>query len=141
FQRLLPIVSWCGRQLLWAGRQAVRLFLSLPRKAQIGVAAGLAILISLIVLLGMVGAFSNNKDATIAARDTRPADQPPSTEPRERLSAVENGQLIKTVRDKVERATVRIIVRRSNGDGGSGSGFFALQKGIILTNAHVVGML
>jgi S1-C subfamily serine protease len=41
----------------------------------------------------------------------------------------------------VKRATVRLQVTIADGEKASGSGFFALQPGIVITNAHVVGML
>ena len=41
----------------------------------------------------------------------------------------------------VKRATVLIHVKTNDGDQVSGSGFFALKPGIVITNAHVLGML
>lgn len=43
--------------------------------------------------------------------------------------------------DKVKKATVLVRVKLKNGREGSGSGFFAIEPGTLLTNAHVVGML
>ena len=42
---------------------------------------------------------------------------------------------------KVKRAAAYLKVTRSDGPPAEGSGFFALQPGIVVTNAHVVGML
>jgi tetratricopeptide (TPR) repeat protein len=42
---------------------------------------------------------------------------------------------------KVKRATVYLRVRLANGNTVEGSGFFAVQPGLVLTNAHVLGML
>ncbi len=42
---------------------------------------------------------------------------------------------------KVKKATVYFKVAMADGVTGEGSGFFALERGIVLTNAHVVGML
>jgi S1-C subfamily serine protease len=42
---------------------------------------------------------------------------------------------------KVKRATTYLRVERPDGRIGTGSGFFALEPGIVMTNAHVVGML
>ena len=50
------------------------------------------------------------------------------------------GQLSNSVLNKVKNATVFIRVN-TVGSQASGSGFFAFRDGIILTNAHVLGML
>ncbi len=42
---------------------------------------------------------------------------------------------------KVKRATAYLRVNLSNGQSASGSGFFAIEKGLVFTNAHVLGML
>jgi len=52
------------------------------------------------------------------------------------------GQLDPAVLTKVKRATVQIRVVLSGNRGVSqGSGFFAISPGLVLTNAHVLGML
>ncbi len=56
-----------------------------------------------------------------------------------------DGSLPRDVLERVERATVRLRVLRTGSPAGppfqgEGSGFFALAPGIIVTNAHVVGM-
>jgi hypothetical protein len=58
-----------------------------------------------------------------------------------------DGSLPREVLERVEKATVRLRVTRATGPGpgagapeGEGSGFFALRPGIIVTNAHVLGM-
>jgi|GEM_PF-5548043 len=53
------------------------------------------------------------------------------------------GSLPREVLQRVEDATVRLRVAhpdRTEGIPGEGSGFFALEPGIVVTNAHVVGM-
>jgi S1-C subfamily serine protease len=42
---------------------------------------------------------------------------------------------------KVKRATVYLKVTLNNGTTAEGTGFFAMEPGIVLTNAHVLGML
>jgi predicted Zn finger-like uncharacterized protein len=42
---------------------------------------------------------------------------------------------------KVKQATAYLQVRLANGNTVEGSGFFAVQPGLVLTNAHVLGML
>jgi len=56
-----------------------------------------------------------------------------------------DGSLPRDVLERVERATVRLRVLRTGSPAGppfqgEGSGFFALAPGIVVTNAHVVGM-
>jgi hypothetical protein len=43
--------------------------------------------------------------------------------------------------DKVKKATVRVLVAYKNGKGATGSGFVEKDSRLVLTNAHVVGML
>jgi S1-C subfamily serine protease len=49
--------------------------------------------------------------------------------------------LDKEVVEKVKQSTVYLRVTMGNGQVGEGSGFLALEPGLVLTNAHVVGML
>ncbi len=42
---------------------------------------------------------------------------------------------------RVKRATAQIRVTFPNGETGEGSGFFAIERGLVVSNAHVVGML
>jgi S1-C subfamily serine protease len=51
-----------------------------------------------------------------------------------------NATLPADVLQRVKKATALVRVKLSKGDG-SGTGFFAVQPGTMLTNAHVVGML
>jgi S1-C subfamily serine protease len=51
------------------------------------------------------------------------------------------GQLSKNVRNKVVSATVYMLVTQGDGRVAEGSGFLAFEPGLVLTNAHVVGML
>lgn len=52
-----------------------------------------------------------------------------------------DGSLTRAVVDKIKAATVYIRVTSADGRIGSGSGFLEQQSSLILTNAHVVGML
>jgi S1-C subfamily serine protease len=48
--------------------------------------------------------------------------------------------LASDILNRVKQATVYIQTERDDG-GGTGSGFFACERGLVVTNAHVVGML
>jgi S1-C subfamily serine protease len=52
-----------------------------------------------------------------------------------------DGSLTPQVRERVKRATVYLRVTMQNNSTAQGSGFFAVEPGIVLTNAHVLGML
>lgn len=56
-------------------------------------------------------------------------------------SVKENGDtLADAVLNRVKQATVYIETEAEDG-GGTGSGFFACEKGLVITNAHVISML
>jgi S1-C subfamily serine protease len=42
---------------------------------------------------------------------------------------------------RVIRSTAHLKVKFANGNSGEGSGFFAIERGLVVSNAHVVGML
>jgi predicted Zn finger-like uncharacterized protein len=70
-----------------------------------------------------------------------PAGAPADPEP---PPALVNGQLPPEVLKKVKRGTAFLRVTQADGDVGMGSGFAAAvegERGLVLTNAHVVGML
>jgi S1-C subfamily serine protease len=46
-----------------------------------------------------------------------------------------------SARNRVKQATVLLRVTTADGDRAEGSGFFALKEGLVITNAHVLGML
>src|SRR5579872_1917742 len=52
-----------------------------------------------------------------------------------------DGGLDPAVLKKVKAATVHLEVTLPNGDTVEGSGFFTDEPGVVLTNAHVLGML
>jgi S1-C subfamily serine protease len=66
----------------------------------------------------------------------------PSKQPAEtKQPAAGSGQLSPEVLAKVKDATVHIRVTTGEGRIGQGSGFFAYEPGLVLTNAHVLSML
>jgi predicted Zn finger-like uncharacterized protein len=69
------------------------------------------------------------------AVEDKPSDPPPARDNNRRLSG--------EGRDRVKRATVYLRVTMPDGSKASGTGFFGSKeaRNIILTNAHVVGML
>jgi len=84
--------------------------------------------------------FANQDDAEdpnlppLDTSDIEPAPIPPNA----------TGQLLPEIRDRLKQATVFIRVTDSDGDVGSGTGFFGAGVAgpdIVMTNAHVVGML
>lgn len=50
------------------------------------------------------------------------------------------GQIDAATRERVKESTVYLRVRMPNGGIAEGSGFFAAEPGIVITNAHVLGM-
>jgi predicted Zn finger-like uncharacterized protein len=65
--------------------------------------------------------------------------EPPPADP-DPAPAV-GGELTAEVLHKVKRATLHLRVTLPDGNVAEGSGFFAVYPGVILTNAHVIGML
>jgi predicted Zn finger-like uncharacterized protein len=84
---------------------------------------------------------------TATPTPTKPAEPPPQARSEvERPSeekASSNGRLTAAGRDRVKRATVYLRVKMADGTQATGTGFFGCKeaRNIILTNAHVVGML
>jgi S1-C subfamily serine protease len=50
-------------------------------------------------------------------------------------------EIAKTMVDQVKKSTAYLRVNLPNGGVAQGSGFFALEHGLVITNAHVLGML
>lgn len=69
-----------------------------------------------------------------------PIELPPVQSP-PKAQAAGDGQLSADVLKRVKKATVLLRVTGSDGQRASGSGFFAVDKKIVITNAHVVDML
>ncbi len=77
-------------------------------------------------------------------KDPTPTPPPVVEKPREKPAIRDkNRRLTDEERDRVKHATVYLRVTMSDGNRASGTGFFGSKdaKNIILTNAHVVGML
>jgi S1-C subfamily serine protease len=74
-----------------------------------------------------------------------PAAVPPAGPMKEAEAAVPAGpvpsEMAAAVVKKVKKSTAYLRVSRPSGEVAQGSGFFALERGIVITNAHVVGML
>lgn len=77
----------------------------------------------------------NNPAGTNPAGDKPPAQNPGVANPNP------GGGLGKEVLDRVKQATLLIRVVNAEGQKGSGTGFLDAESGLVLTNAHVVGML
>ena len=69
-----------------------------------------------------------------------PAPELPK-DPPVKLAGGGNGQLDAAVLKKIKEATVYFRVTQADGSISQGSGFFGLAPGLVLTNAHVLGML
>lgn len=89
-----------------------------------------------------LGGDANNALLRVAVEN--PVPRLTEKEQQETVMAAD-GSLPRDVLERVERATVRLRVLRTGSPAhppfqGEGSGFFALAPGIVVTNAHVVGM-
>jgi S1-C subfamily serine protease len=69
-----------------------------------------------------------------------PAAPPQGAEPAVPAGPVPAEMTADTVK-KVKQSTAYLRVRQAGGDVAEGSGFFGLEPGLVITNAHVVGML
>ncbi len=78
-------------------------------------------------------------DPPVKPADPEPARPAPAGEP----PAAGNGKIAPEMVQKVKRSTVYLKVTMANGQVASGTGFFGVPeaRNVILTNAHVVGML
>jgi S1-C subfamily serine protease len=136
-----------GKALLQAGVKKAR---AKPLIA-VGIAGGLAAAF-LFVCTGGIGilylAFRSKPkpaDPAVLAiaqnNDTKPPDAEPPPPKKKRKKYNTESKITTETLDRVKRSTVYIRVVDGRGEGGTGSGFFAYEPGIVLTNAHVVGMM
>ena len=56
-------------------------------------------------------------------------------------ASADDGPLSEEVLKSVKHATVQLRVKLANNRVAEGSGWFAVEKGLIITNAHVLGMV
>ncbi len=70
----------------------------------------------------------------------KPKEPTPQPQP-DRVVNPGNGQLDRATLQKIKDATVYFRVTQPDGSIAQGSGFFGLAPGLVLTNAHVLGML
>ena len=99
----------------------------------------------------VVAAGENPPEAApmVAPEGENPPEENPETKPigREVVKQVEAptgpapAAIDPQVTGKVKKATAYLRVRFGNGLQATGSGFFAAEKGLVFTNAHVLGML
>jgi S1-C subfamily serine protease len=86
-------------------------------------------------------------DKTDLVAEIKPIPKKPKEPPQKRPdgdgsgATAGNGQLSRQVLDKVKKATVYLRVTLPDGTTSQGSGFFGIEPGLVLTNAHVLGML
>jgi len=76
-----------------------------------------------------------------AVPDPNPPIELPPVQSPPKVAAAGDGQLSADVLKRVKKATVMVRVTEQDGTKASGTGFFAVDKQIVVTNAHVVGML
>lgn len=119
------------------------------KRIAIGLAAGAGVFLLTISLLAYAFLGRGKKQDTVEeqlAADTNAKSfddifESPKEKPAPRPAVPMSGTLAPDVLKKVKRSTLFLRVESGNGQVGSGSGFFSFEPGIVLTNAHVVGML
>ena len=83
----------------------------------------------------------------LVAKNGAEGEKPPvepekKTEQVKTIQPVQNGdQLTPDIVARVKKATVYLSVRMGDGQKSEGSGFFCVEPGLVVTNAHVLGMM
>ena len=112
----------------------------------LAIAGGAVMLLAVVVVIVLVvrkatretaSDTSGNSVAAPTITAPRPASSNAPTKEPDPLSGNPTQQVV----DRVKRATVRIRVLYNSRKGGSGSGFVEKNSGLVLTNAHVLGLL
>jgi S1-C subfamily serine protease len=115
-----------------------------------GVGGGLLILVVIIVVVVMGGSSEPQKEQAAQNNGMQPvaentAKRQPAPPQLPKQVQVPQGEAPRQIEpdntQKAKRATALLRVRLSTGQDATGSGFFALEKGLVFTNAHVLGML
>jgi S1-C subfamily serine protease len=84
-----------------------------------------------------------NPAANTTAQATPPVAAPVATPPSnsaERMQKIMSGLMDEITMMKVKRATVMIECESKNGGAATGSGWFGIEPGIVITNSHVIDM-
>jgi len=84
---------------------------------------------------------SDQQAAKVADSPAPSKEAPKDPQPNPPLGNPGDGSLAADVLQRTQQATLLIKVQMDNGQEGSGSGFFEESSGLIVTNAHVVGLL
>jgi S1-C subfamily serine protease len=108
------------------------------------VGSGLAVL--LVVGLGIGGivwAYSGSTKADQTAQQTQdpPAGPGGQEQPKGQDQGALPAEMARDVLAKVKQSSAYLRVNLPNGDVAQGTGWFAVEPGIVITNAHVLGML
>jgi serine/threonine protein kinase len=156
--------SYPEKKLVLAGRSVFRRFAIQFRLHRRGCSVSLTLLMSIFIAIGVtIWLASRERDNTAQVTPVEPPtswpggtrgggqlgkDGGPTRDKKD--DSVQNAKVLGLVREldpdvlkRIEEATVFIRTLDKNGAvaGSSGSGFLAFEKGIVLTNAHVVHML
>jgi S1-C subfamily serine protease len=114
---------------------------------------GAVVFLFVLICAGTIGAvliFRSDKkpaDVPLDRQAKKPAKAKEETKPAPEPIVDANAgkplpaQMPEDILKRVKAATVHLRVTRQGGGVSEGSGFFAIQPGIVITNAHVLGML
>jgi S1-C subfamily serine protease len=113
----------------------------------VAIAGGGLMLVAVAVVVALVVRKATREAEPAAAASTPVVQTTPAPRPAATTLAKEKdtesaaGTPTQQVVEKVKRATVRIRVQYNSRKGGSGSGFVEKNSGLVLTNAHVLGLV